>query len=180
MDEIKPIFDKNYIPVVFSSDEGYAPYLSVALISLRENASKEHSYDLIVLDGGLSEKTKKTLLDIFLEKTAVRDEGGGEGDKFSFPKELQHLFAHPKTIHHINPSKPWPYKRNSLADCFWKYARQTLFLEEIKKEYAPYLKKYQKENLKNYHKYRWRNLLVFGLNKRWQTKRNHYLQLCHY
>ena len=68
MDEIKPIFDKNCIPVVFSSDEGYAPYLSVALISLRENASKEHSYDLIVLDGGLSEKTKNTFLDIFAGK----------------------------------------------------------------------------------------------------------------
>ena len=36
------------IPIFFTIDDAYAPYLHVALISLIENASKDRNYKIIV------------------------------------------------------------------------------------------------------------------------------------
>ena len=41
------------IPIFFSTDDNYAPYLDVAVASLIENASKAYSYRIIVLNTGL-------------------------------------------------------------------------------------------------------------------------------
>ena len=41
------------IPVFFSTDDNYIPFLDVALASLIENASKEYKYRIIVLNTGL-------------------------------------------------------------------------------------------------------------------------------
>lgn len=40
---------KNTIPIFFSIDEAYAPYLSTALMSLFEHTSKEKQYDIIIV-----------------------------------------------------------------------------------------------------------------------------------
>ena len=37
------------IPIFFTIDDGYAPYLHVALISLIKNASKDRRYKIIVV-----------------------------------------------------------------------------------------------------------------------------------
>ena len=37
------------IPIFFTIDDAYAPYLHVALISLIENASKDRNYKIIVV-----------------------------------------------------------------------------------------------------------------------------------
>lgn len=48
------------IPIFFSTDNNYLPYLDVAIRSLVENASKEYRYKIIVLNTGLDEdKTNK-------------------------------------------------------------------------------------------------------------------------
>ena len=49
------------IPIFFSTDNNYAPYLDVALRSLIENASKEYTYRVIVLNTGLDENTVKKI-----------------------------------------------------------------------------------------------------------------------
>lgn len=41
------------IPIFFSTDDNYIPYLDVAVSSLIDNASKDHSYRIIVLNTGL-------------------------------------------------------------------------------------------------------------------------------
>ena len=41
------------IPIFFSADDNYIPYLDVAIASLIENASKEYRYRIIVLNTGL-------------------------------------------------------------------------------------------------------------------------------
>ena len=41
------------IPIFFSTDDNYMPYLDVAISSLIANASKEYSYKIIVLNTGL-------------------------------------------------------------------------------------------------------------------------------
>lgn len=46
--------NKQTIPIFFSSDDNYVPFLSVAVNSLIENASKDYNYDIIVLNSGLT------------------------------------------------------------------------------------------------------------------------------
>lgn len=48
---------KPMIPIFFTIDEGYAPWLSVALISLKENASKEYRYEVHVVYHDMSANT---------------------------------------------------------------------------------------------------------------------------
>ena len=58
---IEPAFGERAIPIVFSTDDNYAPYLSVALQSLLDHTNAEKLYDIIVLQDGLSEQ-HRTLL----------------------------------------------------------------------------------------------------------------------
>lgn len=46
--------NKEIIPIFFSSDDNYIPFLSVAINSLISNASKEYNYEIIILNSGLS------------------------------------------------------------------------------------------------------------------------------
>jgi lipopolysaccharide biosynthesis glycosyltransferase len=53
--------NKQVIPVFFTIDEGYAPWLSVALVSMKENASPNYHYKVHIIHKDLSEKTQKRL-----------------------------------------------------------------------------------------------------------------------
>ncbi len=49
------------IPIFFTIDDGYAPYLHVALISLIENAAKDRKYKIIVVYQELNEENRNNL-----------------------------------------------------------------------------------------------------------------------
>lgn len=49
------------IPVFFSSDDNYVPFLAVAITSLLENASKDYNYDIIILNTGINKENKKKI-----------------------------------------------------------------------------------------------------------------------
>lgn len=49
------------IPIFFTTDDNYIPYLDVAIRSLVANASKNNKYRIIVLDTGLSPENIKTV-----------------------------------------------------------------------------------------------------------------------
>ena len=49
------------IPIFFSSDDNYVPYLTVAIQSLKEHSGKENSYRIIILTSCMNEKNKKEL-----------------------------------------------------------------------------------------------------------------------
>ena len=56
--EVKHV--KGEIPIFFSTDNNYVPFLDVAIRSLIENASKNYKYHIVVLNTGLDEeKTSK-------------------------------------------------------------------------------------------------------------------------
>lgn len=59
---IEPAYKKNNIPVVFSVDDNYAPYLSVCLQSLILHSSKKYNYDIWILDGGLGKDRQTRIL----------------------------------------------------------------------------------------------------------------------
>lgn len=52
---------RNIIPVFFTIDDGYAPFLSVALDSAIKNSSKENTYKAIILHEDLSKENKTKL-----------------------------------------------------------------------------------------------------------------------
>ena len=62
----------NCIPVVLASDDNYAPYLGVCIQSVITNASAEKKYHIYILDGGISEHSKKLIYS--LAKTQVKIE----------------------------------------------------------------------------------------------------------
>ena len=54
---------KTEIPIFFSTDDNYVPFLDIALRSLKQNSSKEYSYKIVVLNTGLkSENIEKVKL----------------------------------------------------------------------------------------------------------------------
>ncbi|MGN0978452.1 MAG: glycosyltransferase family 8 protein [Faecousia sp.] len=52
---------KRQIPIFFSTDDVYAPYLAVALHSLIQNASPEFEYRIVILYQNLSERNREKL-----------------------------------------------------------------------------------------------------------------------
>ncbi len=61
-EELKPAFDNNNIPVAFASDNNYVKYLSVAIVSLTDNMSKDYNYDIVILEDNIKDKNKRLLL----------------------------------------------------------------------------------------------------------------------
>lgn len=50
--DIFPAFNTNNVPIIFESSELFAPYLSVAILSLINTASNKANYDIIILSNG--------------------------------------------------------------------------------------------------------------------------------
>lgn len=68
---IFPAFEKNNIPVVFSSSNSFAPYLGVALKSMMNTISQESNYDIIVLEKNIKDEEKRKLMSICEDKANV-------------------------------------------------------------------------------------------------------------
>ena len=61
MQTIKPTFSNNNIPIVFSCDNNYAPYLAVTIQSIIENSSSNNNYDIFILDENFNNTTKNKI-----------------------------------------------------------------------------------------------------------------------
>lgn len=65
MEEVDLDFVENNIPIIFSCDNNYLPYLAIALYSIRKHSSKDYNYDICVLHDSLNQvsmdKIKKYL-----------------------------------------------------------------------------------------------------------------------
>ncbi|EJI4897107.1 DUF4422 domain-containing protein, partial [Campylobacter coli] len=66
--EITPAFTDNNIPIIFSCDDNYLPYLAVILHSIKINSSKDYNYDICILYNSLNkenmDKIKNFIQDI--------------------------------------------------------------------------------------------------------------------
>ncbi|NCB48839.1 MAG: glycosyltransferase family 8 protein [Clostridia bacterium] len=63
---------KEIIPIFFSTDNNYIPFLSVALRSLIENASKNYRYIVRVLSSGIDPQKSKVILDMSTENFDIQ------------------------------------------------------------------------------------------------------------
>ncbi|MDD6706358.1 MAG: DUF4422 domain-containing protein [Olsenella sp.] len=59
--KLQPVFDDNAVCVAFSANDFYAPYLSTLLQSIKDHASPDRNYDLIVLHEDISKRNQTVL-----------------------------------------------------------------------------------------------------------------------
>lgn len=59
--DIFPAFDTNNVPIIFESSDLFAPYLSVAILSLINTASDKANYDIIILSNEISKEDQRCL-----------------------------------------------------------------------------------------------------------------------
>lgn len=92
-----PAFDKNNIPVIFATNESFAPKLEVCLKSLINNSSPKNNYDIVIFYTNLSKQIKNQLLKLNKQNVSIRlidkDEYIGEykniwEERLSYTKEL--------------------------------------------------------------------------------------------
>jgi len=65
IDPVEKVFDKDYIPIAFSSSDYFVPYLSVALRSILEHSGHSWNYDIIIFNRDITEDNKTILNSIF-------------------------------------------------------------------------------------------------------------------
>lgn len=82
------------IPVFFSTDDNYIPFLDVALASLIENASKDHKYRIIVLNTGLDPDN--------IAKIKQREQSGFTIDFIDMSDDLRSIKARFKNVYHFS------------------------------------------------------------------------------
>ena len=63
---------QSIIPIFFSSDDNYLPFLSVAIRSLIDNASPDYRYRIHILNNGLNEKRLSLILQMATEQVEIR------------------------------------------------------------------------------------------------------------
>lgn len=61
-EELKPVFDKNVVPIVFAANEEFVPMFATCLQSVIDTSSSKNNYDIVLIQSDISEDNKKTLL----------------------------------------------------------------------------------------------------------------------
>ncbi len=98
------------IPIFFSTDDNYIPYLDVAITSLIANASKEYSYRLVVLHTGLIEDN--------IAKVKENEAPGFKIDFIDISKDVESIKSRFKNIYHFSVVT---YYRLFIASLFPEY-----------------------------------------------------------
>ena len=82
------------IPIFFSTDDNYIPYLDVAVSSLIANASRDYSYRIIVLNTGLRSDN--------IAKVKQNERPGFAIDFIDISKRIEKIRSHFKNIYHFS------------------------------------------------------------------------------
>ena len=100
----------NEIPIFFSTDDNYAPYLDVAIASLIENASKEYKYRIVILHTGLLQETVDAL--------RHNERAGFAIELVDISDELKNIKSRFKNVYHFSIVT---YYRLFIASLFPQY-----------------------------------------------------------
>ena len=98
------------IPIFFSTDDNYVPYLDVAIRSLIENASKTFEYRIIVLNTGLNEDN--------VRKVKRNERDGFKIDFIDISEEVENIKSRFKNVYHFSVVT---YYRLFIASLFPQY-----------------------------------------------------------
>ncbi|MBR2353677.1 MAG: glycosyltransferase family 8 protein [Clostridia bacterium] len=100
------------IPVFFSTDDQYIPYLDIAIASLIEHASKDFQYRLIILNTGLSADG--------ISKIKQNERPGFVIDFVDISREIESIKSRFKNVYHFSVVT---YYRLFIASLFPQYDR---------------------------------------------------------
>ncbi len=98
------------IPIFFSTDDNYIPYLDVAINSLITNASKDYSYRIIVLNTGLQPEN--------IAKVKMNERDGFVIDFIDISENIQNIKSRFKNVYHFSIVT---YYRIFIASLFPQY-----------------------------------------------------------
>ena len=98
------------IPIFFSTDDNYIPYLDVAIKSLIDNASSAYEYELIVLNTGLNEDS--------VRKVMLNEKQGFKIDFINISDEVEKIKSRLKNVYHFSIVT---YYRMFIASLFPQY-----------------------------------------------------------
>lgn len=98
------------IPIFFSCDDNYIPYLDVAISSLSQNASEDYEYRIIVLNTGLNEENIR-----FVKKN---ERAGLKIDFLNISEELKSIKSRFKNVYHFSIAT---YYRLFISSLFPQY-----------------------------------------------------------
>jgi len=98
------------IPIFFSTDDNYIPYLDVAISSLIANASYDYCYRIIVLNTGLEPEN--------ISKVKLNERKGFVIDFIDISKNLENIISHFKNVYHFSLVS---YYRLFIASLFPQY-----------------------------------------------------------
>ncbi len=100
------------IPIFFSTDDNYIPYLDVAVSSLIANASKKYNYRIIVLHTGLEPQN--------VDKVKANEQDGFVIDFIDISNQLESIKSKLKDVYHFSIVT---YYRLFIASLFPQYDR---------------------------------------------------------
>ncbi len=69
MEELKPAFKENNIPVCFSANDKYVPLLAVTLSSIIASSNPEKNYDIVILMTSISDENQVALRKLIADKS---------------------------------------------------------------------------------------------------------------
>lgn len=98
------------IPIFFSTDDNYIPYLDVAVRSLIANASKDRRYRIIVLNTGLDSEN--------IAKVKLNELSNFSIDFVDISKHVENIKSHFKNVYHFSIVT---YYRLFIASLFPEY-----------------------------------------------------------
>lgn len=110
MPKNETIAKNGLIPIFFSTDDNYIPYLDVAIGSLIENASKEYNYKLIILNTGLDPEN--------VAKVKMNERDGFDIEFVDISEQLQSIKSKLKNVYHFSIVT---YYRLFIASLFPQY-----------------------------------------------------------
>lgn len=105
-------FNKEIIPVFFSTDDNYIPYLDIAISSLVKNASREFEYKIIVLNTGLLKENT--------EKVKKNEREGVSIEFLDISSRIEKIKSRFKNIYHFSVAT---YYRLFIASLFPQYKK---------------------------------------------------------
>lgn len=98
------------IPIFFSTDDNYIPYLDVAISSLIANASKDYSYKILILNTGIKNEN--------IAKVKMNESPGFVIDFIDISKQIENIKSHFKNVYHFSIVT---YYRLFIASLFPQY-----------------------------------------------------------
>ncbi|MEE0967781.1 MAG: glycosyltransferase family 8 protein [Clostridia bacterium] len=98
------------IPIFFSTDDNYIPYLDVAISSLIANASKDYTYRIIVLNTGLKNEN--------IAKVRINERPGFIIDFIDISERVENIKSHFRNVYHFSIVT---YYRLFIASLFPQY-----------------------------------------------------------